>query len=160
MARLVEKNICIGSFLVLMVFTGCSMPDETMRKGARPIPHQSVAEIPEAIRSGEQEFTGIIVYGDRGYTGISGNAYYPNIRVDDLPAGKCEKRRAIIIPLEPGAHVVSAHSENDIEYSVNINEGDIYYFRCSFMRIGGILFPPAVLEKVDPETAYLTVNGN
>ena len=64
----------------------------------------------------------------------------------------------MLIPLGPGTYVVSAHSENTVERTVQLQEGDVAYFRCNFMRIGGIVSPPAVLEVTDAETAYSVVN--
>ncbi|WP_300520531.1 hypothetical protein [Aliiroseovarius sp.] len=123
------------------------------------IPYQVVDVLPDAIRNGEAGFTGVIIYGDRGYTGLVGDAPYPNTRVNGYPVGKCQKRRAIVVPLEPGQHIGSPHSENNVELSIALQEGDVAYFRCNFMRIGGILFPPAVLDAADAETTYLVVNN-
>ena len=138
----------------------CSTPDASLKEGVEVIPHRDVDTIPETIRNGEDEFTGVIVYGDRGYTGLVGNAPYPNIRVNGYPIGKCEKRMAMIVPLAPGNHVVSAHSENNVENSVTLAKGEVAYFRCNFLRIGGIIFPPAVLAPADAEKAYSIVNNN
>ncbi|PWG17907.1 hypothetical protein DFK10_04130 [Salibaculum griseiflavum] len=143
----------------LLAASACSIPDQSSVSGATTIPHTDVDVLPETIRSGEAGFTGVIVYGDRGYTGIVGDIHYPNIRVAGNPIGKCEKRRAMVVPLAPGTYVVSAHSENTVEHEVTLEEGSVAYFRCNFMRIGGILFPPAVLEPVEAERAYEIVNS-
>ena len=144
----------------LGLLSACSTPDETQNGEATVIPYRDVDMIPETIGNGDDGFTGVVVYGDRGYTGLVGNAPYPNVRVNGNPVGKCEKRRAIIVPLEPGNHVISAHSENSDVNNVTLSVGDVAYFRCSFGRIGGIIFPPAVLDPSDAETAYSVVNSN
>lgn len=148
-------------FILAAFFTvaGCSLPDESSLEGATTIPHTDVDLLPENIRSGEANFTGVIIYGDRGYTGLVGDAPYPNIRVDGTAIGKCEKRRAMVVPLAPGTYTVSAHSENTVEHQVTLQEGSVAYFRCNFLRIGGIVFPPAVLEPVDASRAYEVVNS-
>jgi hypothetical protein len=157
--RMLTRNV-IGGLAVVTLLTACATTDESSKEGAQIISHRDVDTIPETIRNGEDGFTGVIVYGDRGYTGLVGNAPYPNIRVNGNPIGKCEKRQAMIVPLVPGNHVISAHSENNVEIGVTLAEGDAAYFRCNFMRIGGIIFPPAVLDSVDAETAYSIVNTN
>ena len=155
-----NKRNVFGSLAIAVFLTACSISDESISDGAQTIPHSDVDTISETIRNGESGFTGAIVYGDRGYTGLVGDIHYPNIRVNGIPIGKCEKRRAMVVPLPAGTHVISAHSENTVEQRVELAEGDVAYFRCNFMRIGGILFPPAVLERADAETAYSIVNTN
>lgn len=141
-----------------LLLSGCSLPDETAGADVLGIAHSDVDQLPEGIRSGEADFMGAIVYGDRGYTGLTGNRMYPNIRVNGQSIGKCEKRRAMVIPLPPGDHLVSAHSENAVERPITLAEGEVAYFRCNFLRIGGILFPPAVLAPASADDAYAVVN--
>lgn len=153
---IVGFRACVAAALLV---TACSMPDASSEEGAQTIPHQDVDTLPASFLSNEDGFTGVIIYGDRGYTGIVGNSPYPNIRVDSAPIGKCERRRAMIVPLEPGTHLVEAYSENTVQHEVTLEPGDIAYFRCNFMRIGGILFPPAVLEPASAAQAHEIVNG-
>lgn len=148
----------VAAATALVVLSGCGIPVETGNDVATA-PHQDVDTLPMSLLAEDNAFTGIVVYGDRGYTGISGDINYPNIRINGLPVGKCAKREAMMIPLPPGTHVVSAHSENTVEHSVTLGEGEVRYFRCNFMRIGGILFPPAVLDPATAETAFDVVNG-
>lgn len=148
-----------GWVVLVCMLSGCALPDETLNDEREAIAHQDVDGIPESIRDGTQQFTGVIIYGDLGYTGLTGNRNYPNVRVNGLSAGKCEKGRAILIPLRPGMHLVSAHSENVVENTVTIDQGETAYFRCNFLRFG-IVLPPAVLAPADAETAYSVVNGN
>lgn len=144
--------------LAVSILTSCGVPDASLAPDAQTIPHEDVDTIPEAIRNGEAGFTGVIVFGDRGYTGLSGNTHYPNIRINGSPIGKCEKRRAMVVPLAPGRHVVSAHSEHGVEQVAILQEGSVAYFRCNFFRIGGLIFAPPVLDTSDAAEAYEIVN--
>ena len=145
--------------LACLTVSACALPDESIAPEAASIPHQDVDVLPGDIRDGTANFTGVIIYGDKGYTGLVGDRPYPNVRINDVPIGKCEKRRAMVVPLAPGTHKVSAHSENNVVHSVTLAEGEARYFRCSFLRIGGIVFPPAVLKPADAQTAYEVVNN-
>jgi hypothetical protein len=151
-------RIAVGLSALALV-AACATPDATTVDGAVIHPHTDVDTLPASYLDGSSGFTGVIVYGDKGYTGLVGDIYYPSIKVDDQPVGKCEKRRAMVIPLPPGTHVVSAHSENNVVHNVTLEEGQIAYFRCNFLRIGGIIFPPAVLAPAAAETAHDVVNG-
>ncbi len=115
----------------------------------------TVSQLPEF----EDTFTGVVIYGDKGYTGLAGDKPYPNVRVDGAALGKCMKRKAFIVALEPGAHQVSAHSENNVVHDVILEAGEVAYFRCNFLRIGGIIYPPAVLKPSDHAAAEEVVNG-
>ncbi|RFP90160.1 hypothetical protein DZK27_03300 [Rhodobacteraceae bacterium 63075] len=145
--------------VVLLLTAACAVPDATKQEGAAVAPHEVLEVLPESYREGGANFTGVIVYGDKGYTGLVGDIHYPSVKVDGNPVGKCQKRKAMVIPLTPGSHVVSAHSENKVEHGVTLPEGGIAYFRCSFLRIGGIIYPPAVLAPADAATAYAVVNA-
>ena len=145
---------------IALAISGCATPDLTTREGAQIVDHQDVETLPESVITEPESFTGVIVYGDRGYTGLVGDIYYPSIQVNGAPVGKCEKRMAMMIPLEPGTHIVSAHSENTVEHTIDVEEGSVFYFRCNFRRIGGIIYPPAVLAPATAEEAFEVVNGN
>ncbi|MCF6315712.1 MAG: hypothetical protein L3J30_05355 [Marinosulfonomonas sp.] len=54
----------------MMGLSACAVPDESKRAGANIAQHTIVDAIPSGVLSGEQQFTGIIVYGDKGYTGL------------------------------------------------------------------------------------------
>ncbi|GEM_PF-3528222 len=153
-----HKLFRIALFSGLLGLSACAVPDESKRTGANIAQHTIVDTIPLGILSGEQQFTGIIVYGDKGYTGLVGNINYPSISVDGQPVSKCEKRRAMMIPLVPGQHQIIARSENKVVHNVSLKQGDIAYFRCNFWRIGGIMFPPAVLDPATAEQAQEIVN--
>jgi len=152
------KKLSIVAALLPLGLAACAVPDATQEPGAEVAPHSKVDQLSEGYRQEDSDFTGVIVYGDKGYTGIVGDIYYPSIKVNGTPVGKCQKRRAMVIPLEPGTHTVTAHSENTVTRPVTLEAGDIAYFRCNFMRIGGIVFPPAVLDPADANTAFEVVN--
>lgn len=149
----------LSSLIAILLTAACAVPDASRQKGAVVAPHEVLEVLPENYREGTSSFTGVIIYGDKGYTGLVGDIHYPSIEVDGQPVGKCQKRKAIVIPLTPGSHVVSAHSENKVEHDVTLPEGGVAYFRCSFLRIGGIIYPPAVLAPADAATAYSVVNA-
>lgn len=153
------KLLQLPILAAITVLSACSIPDASSVEGVQTIPHQDVDTLPASLLTNEEGFTGVIIYGDRGYTGLVGNSPYPNIRVNSAPIGKCERRRAMVVPLEPGTHLVEAYSENTVQHEVTLEPGDIAYFRCNFLRIGGIFFPPAVLEPADAALAHEIVNG-
>lgn len=155
---MLPKARLILALPLVLGLAACMPPDESKRAGVEVQPHVLVDQLPDL--SAEAGFTGVVVYGDKGYTGLVGSAPYPSIRVDGLPVGKCQKRRAFVIALAPGPHQVSAHSENKVVHDITLNEGEVAYFRCNYMRIGGLFLPPAVLAPADAETARAVVNGN
>ncbi|MCV2881621.1 lipoprotein [Actibacterium sp. XHP0104] len=151
-------NKFIAGLVLAAAVAGCAMPDASEKVGAVTIAHQDLDRLPESLRTAGDAFTGVVIYGDAGYTGLVGNRPYPNVRVDGAPLGKCEKRRAMMVPLAPGPHLVEAYSENNVTHNIDLAEGEVQYFRCNFMRIGGIIFPPAVLKPADADTAFRIVN--
>ncbi len=143
----------------LAVLAACAVPDDSRKPGADIHPHRNVDRLGPEYAAGTSGFTGVIVYGDKGYTGLVGDINYPSIKVNGRSIGKCEKRRAKLVPLAPGSHVVTAHSENTVTRPITLGKGQIAWFRCSFMRIGGVIYPPAVLASADGATATQVVNG-
>lgn len=153
-----HKRIFLKSMLaVAFTLAGCFPSDNTKKDGAQTMQNDLVDTLPQTLQEPGQSFTGLVIYGDKGYTGVVGSAAYPSVAVDGRAIGKCQKRKAFMVPLEPGSYTVTAHSENTVVQNVNLTQGQIAYLRCNYLRFGVVL-PRAVLDTATATEAFSVVN--